>query len=122
MQHYELGQLDEALWHYKQAVKEDPSSGNYLYNSGLVKSRLGKVEEAIEDYSAALEVLQEPDYVYQARFNRGIQYRRLRELDKSIEDLKKAIEMKNDRPSAHNNLALSYFEKEEFEEALNHYG
>ena len=30
--------------------------------------------------------------------------------------------MKNDRPSAHNNLALSYFENSEFEEALVHYG
>jgi tetratricopeptide (TPR) repeat protein len=30
--------------------------------------------------------------------------------------------MKNDRPSAHNNLGLSYFEKGEFEDALIHYG
>ena len=29
--------------------------------------------------------------------------------------------MKNDRPSVHNNLGLSYFEKGEFEEALTHY-
>jgi tetratricopeptide (TPR) repeat protein len=43
-------------------------------------------------------------------------------LDKSIEDLKKAVEMKSDRPSVHNNLGLSYFEKGEFEEALLHYG
>jgi tetratricopeptide (TPR) repeat protein len=43
-------------------------------------------------------------------------------LDQSIEKLKKAVEMKNDRPSVHNNLGLSYFEKGEFEEALLHYG
>jgi tetratricopeptide (TPR) repeat protein len=29
--------------------------------------------------------------------------------------------MKNDKASAHNNLGLSYFEKEEFEEALNEF-
>lgn len=29
--------------------------------------------------------------------------------------------MKNDRPSVHNNLGLSFFEKGDFEEALNHY-
>ena len=29
--------------------------------------------------------------------------------------------MRNDRPSAHNNLGLSYFENDDFEEALIHY-
>lgn len=29
--------------------------------------------------------------------------------------------MRNDRPSAHNNLGLSYFENDEFDEALIHY-
>jgi tetratricopeptide (TPR) repeat protein len=32
--------------------------------------------------------------------------------------LKKAIELRNDKASAHNNLGLSYFEKEDFDEAL----
>jgi len=39
-------------------------------------------------------------------------------LDKSIEDLKKAVDLRNDKASAHNNLGLSYFECEEFDEAL----
>jgi tetratricopeptide (TPR) repeat protein len=42
-------------------------------------------------------------------------------LEASIEDFKEAIKMKSDRASAHNNLALSYFEKQEFEDALKHY-
>lgn len=48
--------------------------------------------------------------------------RRLGKLKESIDDLKKAVEMRNDKASAHNNLGLSYFEKEEFEEALNEFG
>ena len=39
----------------------------------------------------------------------------------SIEHLKKAVGYKSDKPAAHNNLALSFFENEEFEEALTHY-
>ena len=58
------------------------------------------------------------DQVYQARFNRGICYRRLGKLNNSIDDFKKAIEAKGDRPSVYNNLGLSHFENEEFEEAL----
>jgi tetratricopeptide (TPR) repeat protein len=33
--------------------------------------------------------------------------------------LKKAVEYRGEKASAHNNLGLSYFEKEDFEEALN---
>jgi hypothetical protein len=32
-------------------------------------------------------------------------------LDASIEDLKKAVEMKDQKPSANNNLGLSLFER-----------
>ena len=102
----------------------DNSNGQYYYNRGIVKSRLDLVKEAIDDYSKAIELTSEQDHLYQARFNKGICLRRLGPdyLDKSIEDLKKAAEMKNDRPSVHNNLGLSYFEKGDFEEALIHYG
>jgi len=31
------------------------------------------------------------------------------------------VEKRNDKASAHNNLGLSYFEKEDFEEALNEF-
>lgn len=36
--------------------------------------------------------------------------------------MKEAATLKPEKASAQNNLALSYFENEEFEEALNHYG
>ena len=42
-------------------------------------------------------------------------------LEKSIADLKAACTLKPDKASAQNNLALSYFEHEEFEEALTAY-
>ena len=65
VQHYELGQLDEALKHYDLAVKKDPSTGYFLYNRGLVKSRLNDVKGAIDDYKKALDTpLTETDYIY----------------------------------------------------------
>jgi tetratricopeptide (TPR) repeat protein len=47
--------------------------------------------------------------------------RRLGRLDESIEDLKLACSIKGDKASAHNNLGLSYFEKEEYDEALSEF-
>jgi tetratricopeptide (TPR) repeat protein len=35
--------------------------------------------------------------------------------------LKKAVEMRPDKASAHNNLGLSYFEREDFEEAFSEF-
>ena len=42
-------------------------------------------------------------------------------MEASINDFKDAIKMRPDRPSAHNNLGLSFFEYGEFDDALAHY-
>ena len=42
-----LAQLDEALNHYNMAIEIYPQNGEFIYNRGLVKSRLDQVEEAI---------------------------------------------------------------------------
>lgn len=51
----------------------------------------------------------------------GVCLRRMGKLDESIEELKKAVGLKNDKSGAHNNLGLSYFEKEDYDEALNEF-
>lgn len=79
---------------------------------------MDKLEEAIADYIKAIEFLTEAKYIYQARFNKGVCLRRLGRLDESIEDLKQAVQLQGDKASAHNNLGLSYFEKEEYEDAI----
>lgn len=119
--HYELGQYEEALRHYESAVKKDNQNGNYFYNRALVKSKLDKLDDAIADYVKAIEYLTDNNYMYQAHFNKGVCLRRMGRLDDSIEELKKAVGLKNDKASAHNNLGLSYFEKEEFEDALSEF-
>lgn len=122
VQHFELGQLDEALRHYDLAIKNDKNqTGAFLYNRGLVYSRLDRIDEAIADYTEANKYLTEQEYQYQCKFNRGIQYRRAGRLEESIRDLQDAVKIKNDKPSAYNNLALSQFEYEDWPEALANY-
>lgn len=120
VQHFELGQIDESLKYYNMAIEKDNQFGLYYYNRGLAQSKLDRTKEAIDDYSKALDLCIENEYLFQIRFNRGICFRKLghKFLDKSIEDLRKAIELKGDKASSHNNLGLSYFEKGEFEESL----
>ena len=81
-QHYALAQLDEAYAHYNKAIDLD-AQGQYYFNRGLVQSRRNKIEEAVDDYKKALETLTEPEYKYQAHFNKGIAFRRLGKLEAS---------------------------------------
>ena len=119
-----LAQLDEALNHYNMAIDINSQNGEYIYNRGLVNSRLDQVPEVIRDYEQAIKYLPQSDEEskYQAHFNKGICLRRLGKLADSIKDLEKARLMKPDRSSVHNNLGLSYFEYEMYEEALQSYG
>lgn len=104
--------MDEALNHYNTAIEINSQNGEFIYNRGLVKSRLDQVDDAIKDYEQALKYLPSSDEEsrYQAHFNKGICLRRLGRLDESIKDLEKAKLMKPDRAAVHNNLGLSYFE------------
>lgn len=54
-------------------------------------------------------------------YNLGINLRRVNNLDASIDNLRKSIDIQPNTAKAHNNLGLSYFEKEDFEEALTYY-
>lgn len=59
VQHFELGQLDEALQHYNLAIDHDSGVGMYYYNRGLVRSRLNDLDQAIESYHRAFKELDE---------------------------------------------------------------
>lgn len=39
------------------AVKRDPTNGKYYYNRALVKSKIEKLQEAVDDYNKAIECL-----------------------------------------------------------------
>lgn len=58
---------------------------------------------------------------YYCKYNLGINYRRLntpKDFEESINALRLAIELFPEKSSCHNNLALSYFEKQDYESAV----
>jgi len=105
------------------AIKTPGAEPSVYYNSGLCKSRLDKIPDAIDDFTKALAAFSNDatEEIYNCRFNRGICYRRLGNLERSIDDFRKAIDSKQDRPAAFNNLGLSLFEHGDYEDALNYY-
>lgn len=41
---FELGTMQDAIYHAEQATKNDPSNGMNLFNKGLILANLGKID------------------------------------------------------------------------------
>ena len=126
--YFEMCQYQEAFDHFDCAVTNEQSGVNY-FNRGLVRSKQGlhdnlKYKEANKDFQLAIKIYSDQKKekaieVYYCRYNLGINFRRLNEPDyeQSVFELKMALELQPEKASCHNNIGLSYFEKNEFENA-----
>ena len=88
------------------------------YNArGVAHKQEGKLDQAIEDFTRAIELYPTWSEAYN---NRGTTYGHAGKLDKAIEDLTKAIEL---GPNAifYNNRALTYGVKGDLDRALSDY-
>lgn len=81
--------MDEALQHFNMAIRKDSEQGSYFFNRAIIYSKQDRVDKAIEDYTKAEALVSEPEFKYQAFFNRGICFRRKgpEGLEDSIKDL-----------------------------------
>lgn len=82
--------------------------------TGLCYDRMGRYEDAITQYTTALQCREHSTVAS----NMGSCYLNLGRNAEAIECFKRAIRADNTNPNAHNNLAQLYIEMGEFEEAL----
>lgn len=123
-----MKQWDSATLNFTKAIELDKTNGEYYFNRANVKRETNEYQEAINDYESAIKFWEQkysahsPELnIYKAYFHKGICLRQLEKYDDSIFDLKKAVELKPDESSAHNNLGLSYFSAELYEDATMEY-
>ncbi|GAB4338637.1 MAG: hypothetical protein Kow0099_12930 [Candidatus Abyssubacteria bacterium] len=95
------GNLKEALIHYREAVRVNPSNAIAQYNLGNVYYRLGNYHSAIECYNAALNA--DPSLAM-AMNNIGVSYYRLGKLTEATDAWKRALEIDPSLESAVENL------------------
>ena len=128
-----MGQLNEALCDYEQAIildeKNDKKNGRFHHNKAkiLCHPQIKDYESAIKCFSQALPIIgKDNETKYEIYLQRGICYKEIGNLKDSITDLQAALAIYPDRPEAHNNLGLSYFKTkkmyqlalEEFQRAI----
>ena len=102
---------EEAISHYKMAIKLDPTHTKAHYNLGNALSAERKTEEAIFHYKMAIKL--KPDFP-EAHINFGNRLFAQEKTEEAISHYKMAIKLKPDYANAYNNLktALLWLEEQ----------
>ena len=102
-----LGNFDNAVGYFENAVNRDPSRADAWVQVGFCKVKQGKNEEAIKAYQQAAQLKPESDEV---RNKLGDAYYYSGKLMEAIASYKEAVRLKPQGPDGYYNLALAYFE------------
>ena len=113
-----MGQLEDAVKDYKDALAIKPDYSDVSYNLGNVLKDLGQLEDAAESYEKTLAV--EPLYLA-AQYNLGVTFQELGRLNDAAEQYEKAINIKSDNIEARVNLGYIYQTLGELEDAIYQY-
>jgi protein O-mannosyl-transferase len=114
----ELGQVDDAIVHYRKALEIQPDYARAHVNFGKVLARGGQVDDAIVHYRNALEI--KPDYAL-AQYNLGTALDNRGQVDEAIFHYRKTLEFEPDFLEARNNLGIALTRRGEIGEAIFHY-
>lgn len=110
----------------EEAVRLGKKDSELFAMCGYLKSEEGRFKEAVEDYTAALEVLP-PDAANRSRkqftyyFLRAKAHHQLDEYDKAIADVSRAIDLEPTIEVLFSNRADLYYRLKEFSKAIQDY-
>jgi predicted TPR repeat methyltransferase len=112
-----LKKYDEAISHYEESIKLNPSPAthNNLGNLYVKRDQYGK---AVIHYQTAIAL--KPGYA-EAYYNLSIALAKIGKAEEAIHNLKKALQFQPDLAEAHGQLGQLLQQRGQFEEALQHY-
>lgn len=101
---------------YKDRAIED--SALAFYNRGRANQENRNYDQAIQDYSRAIE----RDPKYSVAFNgRGSAYHAQKDYDRAIQDYNDALRLNPNFASAFNNRGIAYYDKRDYDRAIEDY-
>lgn len=112
-----LKKYQEALQHFRTAVKEEPTRASVYYNMGNVLFKLGEFPEAIRAYEEV--VLLEPDDA-DAYYNIAMTYSVMDDMGNALEALEEVVRIRPNDGEAHYRLAMGYYSLRQRDKALAH--
>jgi tetratricopeptide (TPR) repeat protein len=110
-----LGNRDEALRDYSEAIKIKPDMVEaYVYRGNLYEERK-EIEEAFHDYSEAIRLDKNAAWPL---YQRGLIFLLRKDADKAIADFSEAIRASPNYAAAYINRAIAYRSKNDWDSAL----
>lgn len=100
------------------AFAQQSNEAKKLFNEGNAKLKAGDFGGAIEKYDAALDIEKHQYFYYQ----RGLAQKNANKVDESIQSFEHAIKIDPKFAAAYNALGGAYFNKDNFEKAIEYYG
>jgi len=97
----QAGRIQEAIWHWEQALRIKPDYARTHYNLGIALGQVGKLADAIAHYEQALRI--KPDYA-EAHNSLGAALWQAGRIQEAIGHYELALRIKPDYAEAHNNL------------------
>ena len=113
-----LGQLQEAIGYYEQALRIKPDSSEARYNLEMALARTGTTQEAIGHYEEALRI--KPDSA-DALDNLGLAFAQAGRTREAIGYFEQATRLKPEDAEAQNNLAVALIQLGRTREAVDHW-
>ena len=110
--------IEEAISHYKMAIKINPYYADAHYNLGNAFLGTRRTKEAISHYKTAIKI---NPYIADAHYNLGNALLGARRTKEAIFHYKTVIMLNPDDVGAHYNLGLALAQKGDLREAINHY-
>ncbi len=108
----------EALDAFKKAIAKDPANGDALYEAGWVCNELAQYSEAVTYLEKAKKIKPGVAKIY---FELGYADENTKNEAGAISSYKKALELYPEYYSAAQSLGDLYYNKEDYENALNYY-
>lgn len=113
--HVENERYKEAVQSFRMALKSNKRNSYAAYESGLANVELGNTDEAIADFTKAIEINPANKDFY---FARAAAYREKKQFQKAVEDLQYVAKEIGDGADVQQNLALANIDNENFANAL----
>jgi tetratricopeptide (TPR) repeat protein len=116
---HELGDYNNAVKDYGEAIRLDPAHASACYNNrGNIWEWTGKFDQALADLTEAIRIDPQSATAY---YSRGLAWHKKRDLDKALADYDKAIQLDPNDPWAYHNRGLVRTDKGDVDNALKDY-
>ena len=105
-----------SLW--SDVIKKSPNKARPYYNMGLAFADQSMTDEAIENFSTAIQL--DPEYAY-AHNNLAVALANQGKIDQAISHFQEAVRIKTDYAKAHNNWGAVLEKQGKLDEAIDHF-